>query len=208
MGFIERLEKKLQKQTEAQRQQGSQQRRERQPVRNLESVSSQEEKSKRYYKESRCSLLVSKLSEMIGGDIDEYKAEWWGNHTKTDKIIEKFKFNLLRNDRERFQMFTDRVFGYIKYKENGLGSFVVFLSWDSDRRRNGDRTQNCMAIEACPSGEIYFHGGLFGSSVIIKDQWQKDKDRVENALEKAYNRPKQIQKIYRPPPPETRGWNS
>lgn len=126
-----------------------------------------------------------------------YEGKWeWGHSTRTEDIIDEFKFDLQRNDRERFQLGTDRLFGYIKYKENGLGSLVIFLTWADNKRKNGDWTQNCIAIETCPSGEIYFHGSLFGSSVVIKDQWQNDKDCMEEALGKAYHHPKHKQRAY------------
>ena len=191
MGFIERLkQEKLQKETQAKRQQRNQQGGERQPIRNVESAKNREEKSERYYEESGCSLLVNKLSTIIDGSIGVYERNWEGGHkTRTEEIIGNFRFNLLRNDQERLQMFTDRVFGYIKYKENGFGSHVVFLTWVGNERR-GNGSLSCMAVETCPGGEMYFHGGLFGSSVIRKDQWQKDKDCLENALEKEYHNPK------------------
>lgn len=195
MGFLERLEQKeLQKETKTQIQLRKQQGRQRQPVRNLESAKGQEEKSKKYYDESGCSLLVDKLGGIIGGNVNVYEGKWeWGHATRTEYLIDQFGFNLQRNDQERFQMFTDRVFGYIKYKENGLGSWVVFLAWPGNRGESKGRSgwnENCIAIETCPSGAIYFHGGLFGSSIVEQNQWQKDKDCLEEALGKAYHHPK------------------
>jgi hypothetical protein len=198
MGFIERLQRQIQ--TQRKQEEQNRKRGKHEAIRNLESTGSQEEKSKKYYEESGCGLLVNKLSEIIGGRILVYEGKWeWGHPTQTEDIIEEFKFNLRRNDRARVQLGTDRLFGYIKYKENGLGSHVIFITWEGNKRESGDWTQNCIAIEACPSGEIYFHGGWGGSSVVERIQWQEDKEHVERVLEKAYHHPKQKLHAYRPP---------
>jgi hypothetical protein len=216
MGFIEKLEqkkiwkesleqarlKKLQEQTsktqrpfseelEIQRQQG---------LRYQELTASQKQESERYYIESGCEQLVLKLRNAIeGGQVYESDAKSCAL-TSSD-----YKFNLRRKFRNE-----ESNSSYAEFVENGMGNHVVLLEWGIDPNRLPigtirpwkDYDLKCIAIETCPSGDIYFYGGLLGSSTRRKEQWQGNKGCLEGALKNAYCHPKQkrVYEPYRDPP--------
>lgn len=76
---------------------------------------------------------------------------------------------------------------------NGLGSYVALLVADSIKHISETkffRIEELIAVETHPDGAVQFHGGWFGSSLVRREQWQRDRSTLENALERAYHHPK------------------
>jgi hypothetical protein len=223
MGFLENLERETEEQNAAIKkkqqaeceQEKRKQEAEEQSIIDLKEGSKQRERlSEKYYKESGCNLLVERLGKIIGGGLKSqgltsyYSKNYeHGNGNiygyPDSKEIKDFDFDLRRVNKIR-KSYREGLFRrkyYFDYEENGYGSFVVFLEWETDRKEAGYReeqwTAHCIAVETCPNGDICFYGDLIGSSVLEKNQWSGNKECLEERLEKAYNNPRITQKSYK-----------
>lgn len=80
-------------------------------------------------------------------------------------------------------------------KQKDPDSVFDTLYWDETVRSTSGyihRSAKCIAVETCPDGVIVFHGGWFGSTIILPTNWRiENKEQLfDRALDKAFNHPR------------------
>lgn len=138
-----------------------------------------------YHKESGMPNLFNKLAIAIGGHV-------WSNVNKEPKL--HGGETLPYESGDHFESKLDACLGdRISKTQDAYNSVVCEFLWVG----NQDylyREVKRFRIETYPDGTINFHGGWFGSSIVVKEQWKRDSGILEAALEKVYRHPQK--KIY------------
>lgn len=195
MGFIERLRQEQgasalrEQQLKAQQEAQERERLQRQAAEN-ERRAKRKEQAERFREESKVGNVVTELSNFLA--------------TPTIPVIRVSTYDGMYSEYTEFigrgSSSGPTSAGSLPVSQKDQDSVFDIVQWDAELNGHSKSkvlgsyshySTKYIAVESCPDGVIYLHGGWGGSTTIRATQWRtSDKEQIfDKALERAYKNP-------------------